>query len=93
VACFAVAQWIGGSGFIACFVGCLLFGRIVSKQHKHKLLLTAEGTGDTLALITWIVFGIEVFLLSLIWMLLFIRRWTFEVGRWTLNLMLNVHLL
>jgi NhaP-type Na+/H+ or K+/H+ antiporter len=60
VACFAVAQWIGGSGFIASFVGGLLFGRIVSKQHKHKLLLAAEGTGDTLALITWIVFGAAV---------------------------------
>jgi len=57
VACFGMAQWIGGSGFIACFVGGLLFGRTVSKQHKHKLLLAAEGTGDTLALITWVVFG------------------------------------
>ena len=60
VACFAVAQWIGGSGFIACFVGGMLFGRIVNKQHKHKLLLAAEGTGDTLALITWVVFGSAV---------------------------------
>ena len=60
VACFAVAQWIGGSGFIASFVGGLLFGRLVSKQHKHKLLLAAEGTGDTLTLITWVVFGAAV---------------------------------
>jgi NhaP-type Na+/H+ or K+/H+ antiporter len=60
VACFAVAQWIGGSGFIACFVGGMLFGRIVSKQHKHMLLLAAEGTGDTLVLITWVVFGAAV---------------------------------
>ncbi len=60
VACFGVAQWIGGSGFIACFVGGMLFGRIVSKQHKHTLLLAAEGTGDTLALITWVVFGAVV---------------------------------
>ena len=56
VACFAVAQWLGGSGFIACFVGGMLFGGL-AKQHKHKLLLAAEGTGDTLALITWVVFG------------------------------------
>ncbi|MGD8541702.1 MAG: cation:proton antiporter [Desulfobacteraceae bacterium] len=60
VACFAVAQWIGGSGFIACFVGGMLFGKIVSNHHKHKLLLAAEGTGDTLALITWVVFGAAV---------------------------------
>ncbi len=56
VTSFAVAQWLGGSGFIACFVGGLLFGSI-NKEHKHKLLLAAEGTGDALALITWVVFG------------------------------------
>jgi NhaP-type Na+/H+ or K+/H+ antiporter len=60
VACFGLAQWIGGSGFIACFVGGLLFGRLVSKQNKQKLLLATEGTGDTLALITWVVFGAVV---------------------------------
>ena len=59
VTCFAVAQWLGGSGFIACFVGGMLFGGI-EKRHKHKLLLSAEGTGDTLALITWVVFGAAV---------------------------------
>ena len=59
VTCFAVAQWLGGSGFIACFVGGMLFGGL-EKQHKHKLLLAAEGTGDTLALITWVVFGASV---------------------------------
>jgi NhaP-type Na+/H+ or K+/H+ antiporter len=60
VACFGMAQWIGGSGFIASFVGGMLFGRLVRKQHKHKLFLAAEGTGDTLALITWVVFGAAV---------------------------------
>lgn len=59
VACFAVAQWFGGSGFIACFVGGMLFGRL-AKHHKHKLLLAAEGTGDALALLTWVVFGAAV---------------------------------
>jgi NhaP-type Na+/H+ or K+/H+ antiporter len=59
VTCFAVAQWLGGSGFIACFVGGMLFGGL-EKQHKHKLMLAAEGTGDTLALITWVVFGAAV---------------------------------
>jgi NhaP-type Na+/H+ or K+/H+ antiporter len=54
VACFAVAQWLGGSGFIASFVGGLLFGKL-EKQRKHKLLLAAEGTGDTLALYTWVL--------------------------------------
>ncbi|MGD1983614.1 MAG: cation:proton antiporter [Chromatiaceae bacterium] len=59
VSCFAVAQVIGGSGFIAAFVGGLLFGA-VAKEHKHGLLLAAEGTGDTLALLTWVVFGVAV---------------------------------
>ena len=59
VACFAVAQWLGGSGFIAAFAGGLLFGGL-TKRHKHTLLLAAEGTGDTLALITWVVFGAAV---------------------------------
>jgi NhaP-type Na+/H+ or K+/H+ antiporter len=59
VTCFAIAQWLGGSGFIASFVGGLLFGRL-EKKHKHALLLAAEGTGDTLALITWVVFGAAV---------------------------------
>ena len=57
--CFALAQILGGSGFIAAFVGGLLFGAI-AKTHKPKLLLAAEGTGDTLALITWVVFGAAV---------------------------------
>jgi NhaP-type Na+/H+ or K+/H+ antiporter len=59
VSCFAIAQILGGSGFIAAFVGGLLFGAL-AKQHKHHLLLAAEGTGDTLALITWVIFGATV---------------------------------
>jgi NhaP-type Na+/H+ or K+/H+ antiporter len=56
VACFAMAQWLGGSGFIAAFAGGLLFGALAT-DHKPKLLFAAEGTGDTMALITWVVFG------------------------------------
>jgi NhaP-type Na+/H+ or K+/H+ antiporter len=59
VACFTVAQALGGSGFIACFIGGMLFGGI-AKDLKHGLLLAAEGTGDTLALLTWVVFGAAV---------------------------------
>ena len=59
VACFTTAQVLGGSGFIACFVGGMLFGGL-EEHHKHKLLLAAEGTGDTFALFTWVVFGAAV---------------------------------
>jgi len=60
VACFGVAQWLGGSGFIACFVGGMLFGWLVSNENKHVLLHAAEGTGDTFSLITWVLFGAVV---------------------------------
>ena len=57
--CFGVAQWLGGSGFIASFSGGLLFG-ILAKQVKEEYLRAAEGTGDTMALITWVIFGAAV---------------------------------
>jgi NhaP-type Na+/H+ or K+/H+ antiporter len=57
--CFGVAQFLGGSGFIAAFTGGLLFG-VLAKQHREEFLLAAEGTGDTLALITWVIFGSAV---------------------------------
>jgi NhaP-type Na+/H+ or K+/H+ antiporter len=59
VLCFALAQVLGGSGFIAAFAGGMLFGAL-AKDLKHGLLLAGEGTGDTLALITWVVFGAAV---------------------------------
>ena len=59
LACFAAAQLIGGSGFIAAFSGGLLFGVLV-KQQREELLRAAEGTGDTMALITWVIFGAAV---------------------------------
>jgi NhaP-type Na+/H+ or K+/H+ antiporter len=58
-ACFAAAQILGGSGFIAAFTGGLLFGSLERRHHK-TFLRAAEGTGDTLALITWVIFGSAV---------------------------------
>jgi NhaP-type Na+/H+ or K+/H+ antiporter len=57
--CFALAQYLGGSGFIASFTGGLLFGSM-AKQRKPELLLAAEGTGETLGLVTWVIFGAAV---------------------------------
>ena len=59
VACFGVAQAAGGSGFIACFSGGLVFGGLV-KRHKELLLGGAESTGDLLSLLTWVMFGAAV---------------------------------
>jgi NhaP-type Na+/H+ or K+/H+ antiporter len=55
-ACFAAAQALGGSGFIACFVGGLLLSRLHAR-HKRELLRGAEHMGEALALSTWVVFG------------------------------------
>jgi NhaP-type Na+/H+ or K+/H+ antiporter len=58
-ASFGMAQALGGSGFIATFVGGLLFGGLLTED-REKLLHAAEGTGDTFALLTWTVFGAAV---------------------------------
>jgi sodium/hydrogen antiporter len=55
-ACFATAQALGGSGFIACFVGGLLLSGL-GARHKQELLRGAEHMGEALALLTWVVFG------------------------------------
>ena len=59
LACFAVAQTLHGSGYVAAFVGGLLFGSYPTSV-KHRLLLGAEGTAETLALVTWVMFGSAV---------------------------------
>lgn len=55
-ACFATAQALGGSGFIACFVGGLSLSGLRAR-HKNELLRGAEHMGEALALLTWVVFG------------------------------------
>ncbi len=57
--CFATAQALGGSGFIACFVGGLVAGAM-AKEQKHEYLLAAEGFGGVLSLLTWVAFGATV---------------------------------
>jgi NhaP-type Na+/H+ or K+/H+ antiporter len=57
--CFAAAQALGGSGFIAAFAGGIFFGAS-ARTHKHDLLRAAEGAGDTLSLATWASFGAAV---------------------------------
>jgi hypothetical protein len=47
---------LGGSGFIACFVGGLLLSGL-GARHKEELLRGAGHMGEALALLTWVVFG------------------------------------
>ena len=59
IASFAIAQSLHGSGYIAAFTGGMLFG-FLAGDSTHKLVLAAEGTGETLALVTWLLFGAMV---------------------------------
>ena len=56
--CFAAAQALGGSGFIACFVGGLLFGYL--HDNPKEMLGGAASTGEVLAMLVWVVFGGQV---------------------------------
>jgi NhaP-type Na+/H+ or K+/H+ antiporter len=56
LACFATAQSLHGSGYIAAFVGGLLFGSLAGSK-THKLVHSAEGLGEMLAMATWVIFG------------------------------------
>jgi NhaP-type Na+/H+ or K+/H+ antiporter len=58
--CFALAQWLGGSGFIASFVGGITFGAL-KKEPQKAALEAADGTGNVLALLTWFTFGSSLF--------------------------------
>ena len=59
IGCFATAQNLHGSGYIAAFSGGLLFGHLMGKS-THELIIGAEGLGETLAMLTWILFGTVV---------------------------------
>ncbi len=59
IACFSVAQSLHGSGYIAAFTGGLFFG-FKAKEATHRLVLAAEGIGETLAMMTWFIFGAAV---------------------------------
>lgn len=54
--CFATAQTLEGSGFIACFVAGLVFAAVETGQ-KEDFLDAAEGVGNSMALVTWFAIG------------------------------------
>jgi NhaP-type Na+/H+ or K+/H+ antiporter len=59
--CFALTQHLGGSGFVATFVGGLAFGAMVG-ECKHQVVEGAEGMGEAFSLLTWVAFGAAVVL-------------------------------
>lgn len=57
--CFGLAQELGGSGYIAAFVGGLFF-RKGTGRYREQLLEETEGFGEILAMATWVVLGIFI---------------------------------
>jgi len=56
VACYVLAEHLGGSGFIAAFVGGLAFGAL-SRERGDDELIVDEGVSDLLQGTTWFIFG------------------------------------
>ncbi|WP_447831830.1 cation:proton antiporter [Aeromonas salmonicida] len=87
--CFALAQTLGGSGFIAAFVGGLLMGRRLG-EHKHAYIDSCEGYGDLLSVVIWMVFGAT--LMPMLPDLLHWQYWLYAAASLTLLRMLPVWL-
>jgi NhaP-type Na+/H+ or K+/H+ antiporter len=67
--CFSTAQALGGSGFIASFVGGIVFGGFM-KERAQRFVEPAEALGDGASLLTWVVFGAAIvgdLLVALTW--------------------------
>jgi NhaP-type Na+/H+ or K+/H+ antiporter len=56
ILCFVLADPIGGSGFIAAFVGGLVFGRLVRNDYPD-ICNFSEGIGHLLTMVAFFVFG------------------------------------
>ncbi|MGW8461728.1 cation:proton antiporter [Pseudomonas sp. CLCA07] len=76
ILCFATAQTLGGSGFIAAFVGGLLASFLFTEQ-KHQLLKASEEFASLLSVITWGVFGALV--IPWAWSSLTLNIWLYSV--------------
>lgn len=59
IACFAIADSLEGSGYIAAFTGGITFG-LLAKGDTHKLVMPGEGIAEAMAMLTWLIFGTAV---------------------------------
>lgn len=59
VLCFVLADPIGGSGFIAAFVGGLSFGIVVRRDYPD-ICNFSEGIGHVLTMVAFLVFGMLI---------------------------------
>lgn len=87
VLCFATAQALGGSGFIAAFVGGMLAGHLFAEQ-KHQLLEGSEEFASLLSVITWVIFGALV--IPLAWSSFTLNVWLYALLSLTLIRILPV---
>jgi NhaP-type Na+/H+ or K+/H+ antiporter len=85
--CFALAQALGGSGFIAAFVGGLLSGHLLGEQ-KHHFLQASEELASLLSVITWLVFG--ALIIPLAWSSFSLHVWLYALLSLTLIRILPV---
>lgn len=84
---FSLAQWIGGSGFIAAFVCGLVSGHLLGK-HKHAYLQSNESYGDLLSVMVWLVFGAVVIVKA--WPYFTWQSWAYAIASLTILRMIPV---
>lgn len=84
---FALAQSLGGSGFIAAFVGGLVAGHLLG-EHRHSYLHSNEGYGELLSVIVWMLFG-SVVIIN-VWPFFSWKTWVYAVASLTVLRMLPV---
>lgn len=89
ILCFSLAQWLGGSGFIAAFVGGLFIGHLLPAEKKHALE-TNEQLGDLLSVIVWITFGSVVIVKA--WPYFTWHVWVYALASLTILRMIPVWL-
>ena len=87
VLCFAAAQALGGSGFIAAFVGGLLAGYLFGRS-KHHLLQAGEEISSLLSVLTWVLFG--ALIVPMAWALATPEVWLYALMSLTLIRILPV---
>ncbi len=84
---FSLAQWLGGSGFIAAFVGGMVTGHLLG-EHKHSYLHGNENYGDLLSICVWLLFGAVV--LPNVWPFFTWQTWVYAMASLTVLRMLPV---
>lgn len=87
--CFAAAEWVGGNGFIAAFVGGMTFGNLM-QQRCAGLFTFMEAEGQLLMLIVFLLFGAGY--VAQAWGALDLRGFSFVLASLTVARMLPVSL-